>query len=333
MKHSNIAVFIPHVGCPHQCSFCNQKTISGIKSAPTLSQVDKELQRAVSQFHHSPKDAEIAFFGGSFTAINKEYMIGLLSMAKKYVDEFGLRGIRASTRPDAIDVDILTLLKRYGVTSIELGAQSMNDKVLHLNQRGHLAEQVRESAKLIHETGFELGLQMMIGLYGSTADMDFNTAKQLALLKPTTMRIYPTIVLQGTELAQKYLSGEYLPPSLEQSISLCADIMEFFYEKQIEVIKVGLHASRELEQEMVAGIYHPAFRELCESQIYRNKALEKAALGVTSTVALQVNSSEISKMVGQHRSNLEFFERTWNRKVKVVGNPKLKRYEVKITEQ
>ena len=205
MKKGNISIFVPHLGCPCQCSFCNQKTITGQANQPTPQDVDKAVKTALKS---KGFDYEIAFFGGSFTAIDREYMISLLKAANKYIKSNEVKGIRISTRPDCIDEEILDLLKEYGVTSIELGAQSMDDEVLLANRRGHTAKDVENASELIKSYGFELGLQMMTGLYKDSEEKAIKTAEKIIALSPQTVRIYPTVVLKGTYLADLYLSGE-----------------------------------------------------------------------------------------------------------------------------
>lgn len=206
MRKTNISVFVPHIGCPQKCSFCNQHAITGYTKAPTAADVHEAVCKALAntEARGGYYQYEIAFFGGSFTAIERKYMIELLEAAHYYVKNKKVTGIRISTRPDAIDKETLDLLKKYGVTSIELGAQSMNDAVLEANFRGHDAQCVRNASHLIKSAGFELGLQMMTGLYKSTKDRDIETAKEFVKIKPKTVRIYPTVVLKNTYLGKLY---------------------------------------------------------------------------------------------------------------------------------
>ena len=212
MSHANISVFIPHMGCPNACSFCNQRTISSTAHAPSPDEAEDIIRGAYE--YMSPekrRNTEIAFFGGSFTAIDREYMISLLERADRYLTcENGFCGIRISTRPDCIDEEILMLLKKYHVTAIELGAQSMNDRVLEMNMRGHTSEDVRRSAAMIKSYGFELGLQMMVGLYGSSPADELYTMNEIVRCAPATARIYPVAVLEGTKLAELYKEGKYV---------------------------------------------------------------------------------------------------------------------------
>lgn len=307
MKHANVAIFVPHNGCPHQCSFCNQRSITGQQTQPDPQDVLAAVQIAKSSMGEQTHGAEIAFFGGSFTAIERGYMCALLQAAAPFVKDHAFAGIRISTRPDAIDDEVLSLLKEYGVTSIELGAQSMDDSVLILNQRGHTAEQVREASKKIQSYGFSLGLQMMTGLYCDTPNGARETARQLAALRPDTVRIYPTITMRGTDLAEKYQSGVYQPMPLEDTVALCADLLDFFEEQQIKVIRLGLHSTPELERDMLAGPWHPAFRELCDSRRIMNRifAYCKEHRVPQGEITVYVNPACISKAVGQSKSNLK----------------------------
>lgn len=306
MRHANIAIFVPHNGCPNQCSFCNQRTISGEQSQPTPDDVRAALAEYESRSaggENIPRvPCELAFFGGSFTAIDRGYMCSLLESAQPWLERGVIDGIRCSTRPDCIDGETLECLKRFGVTAIELGAQSMDDRVLRLNRRGHDAQAVCDASRLIKRYGFELGLQMMTGLYGDTADGSRETAKKLAALEPDTVRIYPTVVLRGTELAERYASGEYRPQTVDEAVELCAELIPFFEEKGIRVIRVGLHAGRDIENGAVAGAYHPALRELCESRMMLSQMLKLAA--GEREVVFAVNPRDISKALGQRKGNI-----------------------------
>lgn len=299
---------MPHNGCAHQCSFCNQTQITGVHKQPTPADVVQAIKTA-AQGDLSDKTLELAFFGGSFTALNEQYMVSLLEAAQPFVTGGIITGIRVSTRPDAIDDSILHCLKHYHVTAIELGAQSMVDSVLQANRRGHTAQQVRQASEQILAHGFSLGLQMMTGLYQDTPQGARHTAQEIAACKPHTVRIYPTVVMPGTHLAQLHRSGQYTPLTLAETVALCSDLLAFFAQRQIAVIRLGLHASPELEQERLAGPYHPALRELCESHCFYRSVLatlsQNFAAGGSFTVA--VHPKELSKAVGQKKENLQRF--------------------------
>ncbi|MBQ5889538.1 MAG: radical SAM protein [Clostridia bacterium] len=304
MAHSNISIFVPHIGCPCKCSFCNQFSITSQHYSPKPDDVDKAVSDALQSKRYNAKETEIAFFGGSFTAIDREYMTDLLSAAKRHIDNGKVSGIRISTRPDCIDNEILDVLKRFGVTAIELGAQSMNDEVLVMNNRGHSAADVYKASVLIKEYGFELGLQMMTGLYGDDNDGAVFTANEFVKLEPKTVRIYPTIVLNDTYLAEKYRIGEYIPQTVGEAVGLCTRLIPIFENAGINIIRLGLHTID--TDEYVAGPWHPAFSELCENEIYRNIILSK--LNEKGNYIISVARGEISKAIGQKRSNIDFFE-------------------------
>ena len=329
MKHINVALFVPDEGCPHRCSFCNQKTISGKTKRLRTEDIDSAVKTALESADCNK--GEIAFFGGSFTAIDKDYMISLLERAKMYIDKGLFAGVRISTRPDCISEEILNILKHYGVTSIELGCQSMSDEVLRLNNRGHLAKDVVYSAGMIKSYGFEFGVQMMTGLYGDDNETAIETAKKLIALSPDTARIYPTVVLENTELERLYKSGEYTPQSVDEAAELCSELLMMFHENGIRVIRVGLHSGGNVEEGYVAGAYHPAFREICESRIYLRKVLSEIKRQGTpkGDLTVTVGSSFVSMMSGQKKFNSEKLrEMGYNLKIKQDKN--MKKYEIEV---
>lgn len=319
MSHANISVFIPHMGCPNACSFCNQRTISSTAHAPSPDEAEDIIRGAYE--YMSPekrRNTEIAFFGGSFTAIDREYMISLLERADRYITcENGFCGIRISTRPDCIDEEILMLLKKYHVTAIELGAQSMNDRVLEMNMRGHTAEDVRRSAAMIKSYGFELGLQMMVGLYGSSPDDELYTMDEIVRCAPATARIYPVAVLEGTKLAELYKEGKYVLYPFDECVKLCAEIYSTFVKNNIRVIRIGLHAEDGVEQNAVAGFYHPAFGEIVRTEIIRKIIEENLTEGENLCEAPPRLTSSLS---GYKRSNRIYFA---DRNVKFLTNKEL----------
>lgn len=326
--HANISVFVPHIGCPNMCSFCNQRYITGAFKAPLKSDVVNAVETAVKSSRYDPHNTEIAFFGGSFTAINRNYMTELLKTAYTYVKNGTVRGIRISTRPDAIDDEIISILRSYGVTSIELGAQSMSDRVLKMNNRGHSVEDVVRSSEMIKQAGFELGLQMMTGLYGDTDELALKTAETIIKLSPDTVRIYPTIVLKGTDLAALYSDNKYQPQTLEDAVSLCTVLYKKFTDNGIRVIRLGLHS---IENEAyIAGPWHPAFSELCQSQIMLEKALE--TLAEKGKYIIYVSSGSVSKMVGQKRKNINTLKAK-GYDCRVKADTDLKDFEIRVEKE
>ncbi len=272
MKQTNLSIFIPHYGCPNCCSFCNQRTISGTKNPPSADEVYKILSEQQAVLAEKEMCAEIAFFGGSFTAVEREYMISLLKTARYFTVNFPGQfcGIRCSTRPDCIDREILDILKEYGVTTIELGAQSMNDTVLAANRRGHTADAVRSAAGLIKEYGFTLGLQMMTGLYKDKPEYCIETAREFIDLRADCVRVYPTVILKNTYLGELYENGEYESFGFDETIDLCAELLNMFSEVDIPVIRLGLHSGGDFDGEILGGVYHPALREITEGRIMFN---------------------------------------------------------------
>lgn len=239
-EHYIIPIFVPHLGCPNDCTFCNQKSISGQTKRVTGEDVKNTIEEYLKSFKEEDSKREVAFFGGSFTGIEKEKQEELLSVAYEYIKNKKIHSIRVSTRPDYIDKDRLKLLKKYGVKTIELGVQSTNNYILKKCKRGHTYQDVVKASKLIRRYGFELGHQMMIGLPESTKLDELNTAKDLAKLKPKIVRLYPVLVIKNTELEKEYTKGEYQPLNLLQAIERCKELYYFFDRKNITVIRMGL---------------------------------------------------------------------------------------------
>ncbi len=299
-----IPIFVPHCGCPNDCAFCNQRTISGTVAAPTINDA-KNIIESHLQTMGGTAD-QIAFFGGSFTGIDVKMQNEYLSLARIYVDKGLVKSIRLSTRPDYIDKETVLRLKNYGVENIELGAQSMDDGVLSLSNRGHDQESVRRAAKIIKASGVTLGLQMMTGLPGDSVQKDMDTARSFYILGASETRIYPTLVLKGTQLENMYLSGTYKPQKLEDAVSVCAQLYEFFEEKGIRVLRVGLPESDNLRENISAGPYHPSIGELVMSRIIRNKAERISRAG--KSVVITADSRYISRVYGNKKCNLIYFK-------------------------
>ena len=319
MKHKNIAIFIPHAGCPHKCSFCDQNTITAQEKLPRGEDVTNICEQAFSAIDDL-HDTEIAFFGGSFTAIPRGYLLELLTAAKPFAAQ--CRGVRISTRPDCIDPEILGILQAYHVTAIELGAQSLDDRVLLLNERGHTAQDVLDASRLIRENGFELGLQVMPGLYGADSASDQKTAEAVCDIHPDTVRIYPVVILQGTKLGEWYLSGIYRPIPFRQMVEAVADWCELYQSHGIRIIKIGLHASEFVAENALGGYYHPAFRELCESYGFRCR-LEPAVKAMHpkgGAVTVRVHPSWVSRAIGHKRENLRYFEESCGIRLNIIGD-------------
>jgi len=305
MKQTNLSIFIPHYGCPNCCSFCNQRTISGTKTPPTAEEVFTILSEQQKVLSEKEMCAEIAFFGGSFTAIDREYMTALLKTAQHFTAKYPAQfcGIRCSTRPDCINREILDILREYGMTTIELGAQSMNDTVLSSNRRGHTAEDVRKAAVLIKEYGFALGLQMMTGLFGDKPEYCIETAGEFIALGAECVRIYPTVILKDTYLGELYEQGKYKSFGFEETVDLCAELLMLFNEAGIPVIRLGLHSGGDFDGEILGGVYHPALREITEGRIMfgrMKKAMEESG---KTRFRIYTDRSNISLISGHKKEN------------------------------
>lgn len=312
-KHANISVFVPHLGCPVRCSFCNQHIITSVQKNATPDDVHSAVFECMQSKRYDPENTEIAFFGGSFTCIPDSVRMPLLEAAYEHISKGHASGIRISTRPDAINEDILKTLKKYGVTAIELGAQSLDDGVLLANKRGHTAQDVYTASKMIKKYGFELGLQMMTGLFKDTDRKAVNTARKIIKTAPQTVRIYPTLVLQDTYLYELMQKKEYVPQTLGDAVKLSAKLVLMFEKNNIDVIRVGLHTVD--EKKFAGGPWHPAFGELCENEIY--KILLKKQFKRKGEYTVFCAENAVSKVIGHHQSNIEFFKDSgYNYKVK-----------------
>ena len=305
-RESIIPVFVPHLGCPNNCVFCNQRRISGSQQPATAETVREAIQQAAALLPTGAK-RQLAFYGGSFTAIPVADQIALLSAAKEYIDSGELSSIRLSTRPDAIDEEILCRLKFYGVETIELGAQSLCDEVLRLSGRGHSAESVANASRLIKQAGFKLILQMMTGLPGDSLEHSIETAERIISLNPDGVRIYPTVIVRDTALCDMWQEGKYKEHSVEDAVKVCAKLLPMFEKANIPVIRLGLNPTEELSGGAAAGgAYHPALGELVKSRIMLEKACElMRGIEPESKVVLSVHPSKISQMTGQKRANVD----------------------------
>ncbi|BDC99334.1 elongator complex protein 3 [Persicobacter psychrovividus] len=334
-KHYNIPVFIPELACPHQCVFCDQVQISGEEKVPQPSEVPDIIEEMLSTMDPATADIEVAFFGGSFTGIPAEDQEAYLQAVQPYLQSQQVKGIRLSTRPDYIDHEILDRLKQYGVTAIELGAQSMDPLVLKRTARGHAVEDVHIAARMIKERGFELGLQMMIGLPEDTLEKAIFTAEEIIKLKADTTRIYPTLIIPNTALHRLYKTNRYTPLKLAEAVQWVAQILPKFEAAGIKVLRTGLHPSEDLRsgKAMVAGPFHPAFKELVQTQIWAEefeKNLE--VFPKNSTVAVEVPESQINFAVGFKKANKLKMEQYLKSRFKVRGNKNLMGYQWSIIE-
>ena len=319
-KQYIIPIFVPHLGCPNDCIFCNQKSISGQKTNMTKEKAKKIIDDYLKSMTDENAQIEIAFFGGSFTAIETERQEELLQTAYEYIKLGKVESIRVSTRPDCIDKEILKRLKKYKVKTIELGVQSANDYILKRANRGHTFEDVKKASKLIRWYGFKLGHQMMVGLPESTRIDEINTAKALVKLKPKMVRIYPVLVVKNTKLEEEYEQGIYEPLSVVQAVEICKEIVRIFADKKIDIIRIGLQSTDEIsdpqneKSEVVAGPYHPAFRQLVESGMWYDAIVGKIKkLNVkVKKVQVTVNPIDANNVIGHKKENVQKLKDTYD---------------------
>ena len=337
-KQYIIPIFVPHLGCPNDCIFCNQKSISGQKKSMTKEEAKNIIDNYLASINKEDAEIEIAFFGGSFTAIEKEKQEELLKVAYEYVKEGKVESIRISTRPDCIDKETLKRLKKYKVKTIELGVQSANDYILKRANRGHTFKDVKKASKLIRWYGFKLGHQMMVGLPESTRIDEVNTAKQLIKLKPNMVRIYPVLVVKNTKLEKEYEEGKYQPLSVVQAVEICKEIVRLFADKKIDIIRVGLQNTDEItdpknkQSEVVAGPYHPAFRQLVESAMWYDAIVGKIKkLNVkVKEVEVTVNPIDANNVIGHKKENVLKLKETYDVDLILKQDEKMKQGKSKI---
>ena len=333
-----IPIFVPHLGCPNDCIFCNQKSISGQKKNITKEEARKQIDEFLENLKDKKEDKEIAFFGGSFTGIEEEKQNELLELANEYIRDGKVKSIRISTRPDYIDKKILKKLKKYKVKTIELGVQSANDYILKRAGRGHTFEDVKKASKLIRRYGFTLGHQMMVGLPESTRKDEINTAKELIKLKPKIVRIYPVLIVKGTKLEKEYKEGKYKPLSVVQAVETCKELLRMFAEKKIEIIRVGLQNTDEIsdpqnaKSEVIDGPYHPAFRQLVESSLWCDSIIDKIKkLNVkVKEVEVTVNPIDANNVIGHKKENIKKLKEIYEVDLKIKQDEKMKQGKSKI---
>ncbi|MBT8366257.1 MAG: radical SAM protein [Deltaproteobacteria bacterium] len=308
-----IPIFLPHAGCPHQCVFCNQVSITG--SVPKAVSAD-QIRSQIHQFLRYKTDrrwpVQISFFGGNFLGLKTDEIKLLLDLATEFIRDGQVDSIRFSTRPDTINPERLDFITAYPVKTVELGAQSMDDRVLALARRGHNAGNTIQAVHQLKEREFDIGLQMMVGLPGDNEALSLDTAKKIAALRPDFVRIYPTVVLEGSLLARWYKNGTYTPLSLDDAVNQVKTLYLFFKKNNIRVIRMGLQASGDLEHgtAVIAGPYHPAFGHLVYSEVFLNKVVKEieSATLITDSISIGVNPSNISKLRGLQNRNIKILK-------------------------
>jgi len=328
-----IPFFITHAGCPHQCVFCNQKNITGELRPPDPSSLPHSIRKFL-EVRGDGQPAQVAFYGGSFTALPVDTQRSYLEAVRPFIRSGAIESIRLSTRPDFITHDILAFLKQYSVTTIELGAQSMDDEVLRRARRGHTSSDTRNAFQLIRAESFVAGLQLMPGLPGDTPDTFRETVTQVISLKPDFIRIYPALVIKDTPLTELYRAGRYAPLSLEEAVVQCHTAVKRFEQAGIEVIRVGLQPTEELERPgtIVAGPWHPAFRQLVDSLRFLEAMSALLTRGSASgAVTFFVNPADISSAIGQKHGNIKKIKEQYGMDAKIMSDTAVPRGAVRTS--
>ncbi len=329
-----IPFFIPHAGCPHQCVFCNQKNIIGQTKQPVFSQLGARIEQYLAQ-RRPDEPVQIAFYGGTFTALPLDVQRSYLEAARPFVQSGRIQSIRISTRPDSISNSILELLKKYHVETIELGAQSMNNAVLNLSGRGHTAFDTENAVFLLRKFSFRIGLQLMPGLPGCSRATFRETIEKTLALSPDFVRLYPAIVIKDTPLEELFRTGQYTPLELDEAVYLCKEALIRFLNEGIEVIRIGLQSTEELEKPgtLIAGPYHPAFRQLVESSILLERMRSALSAGKEpgQAVRMLVHADDLSNAIGQKRSNVEALKKEFGlKKVLLQADNSISRRTVRV---
>lgn len=311
-----IPFFIMYEGCPNRCIFCNVHKITGSNPGNiTEKSFRQTIHTYLRQTKRKPDHVQIAFYGGNFTGMKKERQAELLKYAQSFIHNGQVHDIRISTRPDHIDNEGLKLLKCFGVSTVEIGAQSFIDEVLKLSHRGHSSSDVINAVNLLKEQGFQTGIHIMGGLPGDNRSGYEYSIRETIALKPDMVRIHPTLVFEGTGLAELFLKGAYTPLSMSEAIDMCIHALEKFAEARIPVIRLGLQTNREMETagSVIAGPYHPAFRSLVEESIFFDMAssmlAEKEVAGKEITFIL--SRKDESSFRGQRNRNLQLLKNTY----------------------
>lgn len=324
-----VPVFIPHAGCPHQCLFCDQtRTTNRDRTFPTESQVHAEINRFLSYRRDHRRWTEISFFGGNFLGLADSQILQLLAAADKYIQTGRAQGIRFSTRPDTIDEKRVALIRDYPISTIEIGAQSMNAPVLTVSRRGHSPDDTIKAVRLLKNNGFRTGLQMMVGLPAESEQETVTSAQQMADLAPDFVRIYPCLVLRGSPLARWYSQGRYIPLSLEKSVSLVKRIYSLMTVRGIAVIRMGLQPTTELNTGagVLAGPFHPAFGELVYSALWMDALCRTLSSNNVNgcDLTVEVHPKSSSRIRGHRSCNLERLRRQYHLScIKILPNARL----------
>ena len=329
MKQLVIPIFIPHMGCPHTCAFCNQKKIAGDYKMPDEKFIIETVELYTGAVKTPPGYIELAFYGGSFTGIDANKQEELLKVAWNLKQQGKIHHVRLSTRPDYINPETIDRLNKYEVGTVELGVQSLDPQVLEFNQRGHFVEDVLKAVKMLKLNNKKVGIQLMPGLPGDSWSKAYKTALLVVEAQPDFVRIYPTVIIKDTQLEEWYRKGYYVPLTLEEAVELSAEMLIVFEKADIPVIRIGLQAQENLreDKDLVAGPYHPAFGELVKSRVFRKKIelllFVKNTKPLDGEVIIICHPQQISQVKGQNKANIRYFNDKYNLQIKVLPLPSL----------
>jgi Histone acetyltransferase len=334
-RHYIIPIFVPHKGCPHDCVFCNQKHITGHSEEIDSTFVENEIDKYLKTFKNPDRYVEVSFFGGSFTGLPINEQVELLKPAKKALNCGKVNSIRLSTRPDYINRSILDNLKEYGVSVIELGVQSMDEEVLSLSNRGHSSEDVYKSSELIKEYGFTLGLQMMVGLPGDNEQKDIFTAKEFVRIGPDMVRIYPALVVKDTYMEIMYNKGSYRPLDVDEAVDICSRLYLIFERHDIKIIRIGLQPTENMQagRDVIAGPFHPAFRELVESKILNDMIGYMCRNYNIDMPTVYINPMSVSKLYSNSKKYFNaLIGRNFTKGIKIIQDINLPLNSIKVMD-
>lgn len=302
-----IPFFIPHSGCPHQCVFCNQHAITGhTRSFPSIDQLESVIETYSNYSRFKPCNIQLAFFGGNFLAIGEHKIRPLLDKASQFIERDMINRIRFSTRPDSVNSDTLSLIEPYAVSTVEIGAQSMDDTVLRKSGRGHNVMDTENAIKRLKQAGYEVGVQIMVGLPGETEESAMATCRKISLLRPDFVRIYPTIVVRNSMLEKWFQKGIYHPLSLEDAVTRVKKMWVHFKSHDIHVIRMGLQVSDNLENAYIAGPFHPAFGHLVFSELFLDKTMSllETLETIPDPIEIKVHPRMVSQLKGIRNRNI-----------------------------
>lgn len=325
MKHYNIPIFLPELACPYRCVYCNQFSITGKQHLPDIQNVKSIIEKHLNSFQKDDRFVEVAFFGGNFTGLPEKMQDDFLKTVRPYMEKGLVDGVRCSTRPDYVDEKRMKILKSFGMKNIELGAQTTNDEILSKCGRGHTFEDIEKASQIITNEGMTLGLQMMLGLPFDTFENDLQTARDIVRLGAKETRIYPCIVVKDTELEILYRERKYFPLSIENAVEQSAILYEFFSNNGVKVLRIGLHASEDLDnQAYVAGPYHKNFAEMVFSKIWGKRirsTVEKwqdfhsddltVRKTGKSSVTIEVPENQLNHAIGYKAENKKMLEKSY----------------------